>query len=285
MGVRRLDVDVGGGLSLHVVLRGTGPRLLLLHGFTGSHESWSSLVQSLSGSFSTIAVDLPGHGNSSAPPDPAWYSLLRFSEQLSMVLDAVGAAGGQVAVLGYSLGGRAALRFALEHRERVSALVLESASPGIEDESERTVRMKSDRELADSIEWNGVEAFVDHWEQLPLWRSQSDLPKGVRDALRALRLRNRAIGLANSLRGAGAAAERPLGDRLAALDLPALVIAGALDEKYVALGRKLCTTLPNATLEVVPGTGHAVHLEQPEVFSTLVAGFLSKTAAKSGSSG
>jgi 2-succinyl-6-hydroxy-2,4-cyclohexadiene-1-carboxylate synthase len=271
-GVESLDVEVGGGLHLHVERTGDGPPLLLLHGFTGSAESWAPLRATLAGRWTTVAVDLPGHGRSSAPDRPARYALPRVADDLAVLLDALHVE--RAAVLGYSMGGRTALHFALRHPARVAALVLESASPGASDAAERAARLASDAALADAVERDGVEAFVDRWERLPLWASQAALPPDVRGRLRAARLANRARGLANSLRGAGAAADPlPLG-RLAAQAAPALLVAGALDTKYVALGRAMADAMPRARLAVVDGAGHAVHLEQPAAFAALVGRFL-----------
>ena len=266
------SIDVGDDLQLHVVSAGEGPPLLLLHGFTGSAGTWSSLQRLLSDRFTLHAIDLPGHGRSGAPRDSARYAIDRFATDLTRVLDAL--ALDRAAVLGYSLGGRAALCLALDHPSRVAALVLESASPGIVDPTERARRRAADHALAESIEREGVEAFVDRWERLPLWASQSAVLGSVRASLRAERLANQAHGLANSLRGAGAAAGKPVLDRLGVVAAPALLIAGALDAKYVELAQLMARSMPRAVVQVVERAGHAVHLEQPETFATLVAEFL-----------
>lgn len=277
----RLDVDVGAGLRLHVARAGHGSPVVLLHGFTGSGETWAPLVAALAARHETLAVDLPGHGRSAAPADPARYTLARFADDLARLLDRLGIDA--AAVLGYSLGGRAALRFALEHPARVAALVLESASPGIADAAERAARAAADRELADDIEREGVSAFVERWERLPLWASQAALPNEARARQRAQRLSNVPRGLANSLRGAGAGAEPPVIGRLAEQRAPALVVAGALDQKYVALGRLMAAAMPRARLAVVPDAGHAVHLERPDAFADLVTRFLAGEPAAGGS--
>ena len=188
-----VDVDVGDGLQLHVVRSGSGPALLMLHGFTGSAATWAPLSEALGDRFATIAVDLPGHRASSAPADSARYALGRLAADLARVLDRLGVA--RAAVLGYSMGGRAALRFALEHPDRVTALVLESSSPGIADPAERASRRAADVALAEAIERDGVAAFVERWEALPLWATQRALPAAARDKLRAQRLANTPLGL------------------------------------------------------------------------------------------
>ena len=270
--VEHRDVDVGDGLRLHVAIAGTGTPLVLLHGFTGSSDSWAPLRGQLAAEHTTVSVELPGHGRSTVPDDPARYALPRFADDLLRVLDLLGLA--RVAMLGYSLGGRAALSFALHHSGRVAALILESASPGIADEAERAQRAAADAALADDIERNGIEAFVARWEALPLWETQRRLPADVRARLRAQRLGNRPRGLAQSLRGSGAAAEASVLSRLGALDVPTLLVVGALDTKYVALGEQMAGTIPGARLAVVDGAGHAVHLERPAALAALVLEFL-----------
>jgi 2-succinyl-6-hydroxy-2,4-cyclohexadiene-1-carboxylate synthase len=270
--VEHRDVDVDDGLRLHLAIAGEGPPLVLLHGFTGSAEAWAPVWERLSASCTTIAVDLPGHGRSGAPGDPGRYALPCFAEDLRRVLDTLGFE--RVAVLGYSMGGRAALHFALRHPASVAALLLESTSPGIADDGERRARAAADATLAAEIERDGIDAFVERWETLPLWASQGALSDGARTRLRAQRRANHPRGLANSLRGAGAAAEPSLEPRLSALGAPTLLVAGALDAKYVAIGRELERLLPSARLAIVPDAGHAVHLERPVELVAVVTAFL-----------
>ena len=270
--IERRVVDVGDGLLLHVERVGDGPPLVLLHGFTGATTTWTPLLPRLAAEHATIAIDLPGHGRSSAPAKPGRYALARFADDLSRVLDAL--AIDRVALLGYSMGGRAALRFALRAPDRVAALVLESTSPGIADAARRAERRKADRALADEIERDGVSAFVNRWEKLPLWASQHALPASARSRLRAQREANDAAGLANSLRGAGAGEDEPVLAQLDMFRAPVLLVAGALDAAYVAAGGQMAETFPNARLTVVPDAGHAVHLERPDELTDAVLEFL-----------
>lgn len=251
---------------------GHGPPLLLLHGFTGDTTSWRSLATSLDNSFTVIRVDLPGHGRSTAIPDPARYHLPRLTADLSLVLHELGYE--RAAVLGYSLGGRAALRLALDFPERVGALVLESTSAGIRDPAERSRRAAEDSRLADDIERDGIPAFVDRWERLPIWESQRWLSSAARGELRAQRLRADPVGLANSLRGAGAGVTRPVHDSLGSIRCRTLLVVGELDSKYVMHANEMAAAIPTVEIRTVPSTGHAVHLERPAEFAELVRDFL-----------
>jgi 2-succinyl-6-hydroxy-2,4-cyclohexadiene-1-carboxylate synthase len=252
--------------------RGSIP-VLLLHGFTGAASTWCELLPTFGERRRAIAISLPGHGGSDAPEDPSRYAASRVAEDVLELLDLLGIR--RVALLGYSMGARVALHAALAAPDRVGALIIESGSPGIAEDAERAERRAADGALAADIERDGMEAFVDRWERLPLWASQSRLPPAAREALRAQRLAGSARGLANALRGLGAGATAPLHERLRELvGVPALLVCGALDEKYVRIAREMKELFPHATLRVVAGAGHAVHLEHPRELLGSVEEFL-----------
>jgi 2-succinyl-6-hydroxy-2,4-cyclohexadiene-1-carboxylate synthase len=266
------DIDVGDGLTLHAAVSGSGPALILLHGFTGSGETWSSLRSALDDRFTVVTVDLPGHGRSSAPEDPARYAVDRFVGDLAHVFDELQLP--RANVLGYSMGGRMALRFALAHPDRVSALILESTSPGIVDSAERDQRNEADQKLADLADQQGITGFVNHWESLSLWASQSSVPPDKRAELRAQRLSGNARGLANSLRGAGAARAGPVSGRLNEITVPVLLLAGSLDDAYIRHAEAMQERLPSARLEIIADAGHAAHFERPDRVAAAVRSFL-----------
>ncbi|HEU5433589.1 MAG TPA: alpha/beta fold hydrolase, partial [Thermomicrobiales bacterium] len=184
----------------------------------------------------------------------------------------------RAAVIGYSMGGRLALAFAVSHPTRVSALLLESASAGIADEAQRSARRAADDRLADTIERDGLEKFVIAWERLPLFASQARLPQFRRDAIRGDRLRQRENGLANSLRGFGQGAQPALHSRLDRIACPVLLVVGDGDAKFRGIAADLALRFPNARVEVVPAAGHAVHLEQPERFASIARAFVQSAA-------
>jgi len=261
-------------ITLNVEQSGAGHPLLLLHGFTGSAATWSPLSARFAPTFRTIALDLIGHGRSDSPPDAQRYQIEHCVADLLAVLDALNIE--RADVLGYSMGGRVALHLAAAAPGRIGALVLESSSPGIADQAERAARIASDDALAGSIERDGIAAFVERWERLPLFASQAALSAAIRTRLRAQRLQNDPRGLANSLRGMGAGRQPPLWDRLATLDIPTLLIAGQLDAKYRGIAHQMALALPDVRTVIVPGAGHAVHLEQPNAFIQNVLEFLDR---------
>lgn len=232
-------------------------RLVLVHGFTQTRRSWDPLLPALA-DHEVLALDAPGHGRAS----DVHLDLVEGGAWLA-------SAGGAATYVGYSMGGRLCLHAALAAPQTVRGLVLISATGGIDDAEERQARRASDEALADRIERIGVPAFVDEWLAQPLFAGLSPAARG-----RPQRLENTAAGLASSLRRAGTGTQEPLWDRLRTLTVPTLVVAGALDAKFVDLGRRLTDAIPDAELAVVDGAGHTVHLEQPDAFLDVVLPWL-----------
>lgn len=250
----------------------THPPLLLLHGFTGSGENWAEQAACFRAvGLSVHTPDLPGHGiNQPRASDD--YTIFAAASQLVGLLE--NQRIDAIHLLGYSMGGRLALSFALRYPEKVKSLILESASPGLARAEERAARKASDDALAARIERGGIPAFVACWESLPLWKSQERLPLSVRQRLHERRLQNSVAGLAHSLRQMGTGVQPSLWERLGELSLPVLLLVGEEDEKFVAINRQMAERIPEARLAVIPHAGHTVHLEQPEAYQQAVCAFL-----------
>ncbi|MFO7587691.1 MAG: 2-succinyl-6-hydroxy-2,4-cyclohexadiene-1-carboxylate synthase [Gemmatimonadota bacterium] len=272
-------VTLRDGLRLRVREAGVGDPLLLLHGFTGSSESWGEpLVAGLAERSRVLAVDLPGHGASDAPVDPGRYALEAVVADLCDLLDATGT--GSATWVGYSMGGRIALGAAVLAPGRVRRLVLESASPGLSTEEERSARRFADAALARRIRAEGIAWFVDKWERLPPFATQARLPAGVLAAQRERRLANDPAALAACLGGLGTGSQPSFWEDLAGVRAPTLLLAGAEDLKFREIGRRMADGLPAARLEVAAGAGHAVHLEAPAAWLAAVRGFLAETGGE-----
>jgi 2-succinyl-6-hydroxy-2,4-cyclohexadiene-1-carboxylate synthase len=249
---------------LHTQSWGKGDPVVVLHGFTQSGASWHSPTRGLETRHRIVAVDLPGHGGSAAVEA----NLEEGAEMVAAAMEAT--VGGRAAVVGYSLGGRTALHLALLRPDLVSRLVLVSATAGMDDEDDRAARRASDEIIAQRIERDGVDGFVGWWLGRPLFATLAPEAAGVDS-----RLGGTAAGLASSLRRAGTGTQTPLWDRLAALEMPVLVIAGALDDRYARLAGRLTAAIgATARTAVMAGAGHACHLEAPEAWVQLVAPFL-----------
>ncbi|MCP4360322.1 MAG: 2-succinyl-6-hydroxy-2,4-cyclohexadiene-1-carboxylate synthase [Chloroflexi bacterium] len=258
------------GQSYFYECSGEGRPLLLLHGFTGSSQNWRPLVPQLATQFQVVTLDLLGHGRTASPPEESRYTIDNAAIDLIAILDTLQIE--QVHLLGYSMGGRLALFTAVTYPNRIHSLVLESAAPGLAEAAARQERSQRDRELADWIEMNGIQSFVERWQNLPLWESQKQLSVEVRQALHTQRLQNNPMGLANSLRGMGSGAQPSLWEYLPELTIPVLLIAGELDTKFVSINQKMAANLANARLEIVAGAGHTAHLERPYQFQLSMEG-------------
>lgn len=263
-----------GDVSYNVERQGRGESLMLLHGFTGSAATWAEHSAAFATSFDVVVVDLPGHGKTDSPPDPERYTMERTLDDLAALLDALEIDSAHV--LGYSMGGRVALAFSATFPHLVKRLILESASPGLHSAEERRSRAESDAALADRLERDGLSAFVDTWENLPLFSSQRRLPSDVQARVRAGRLAGSVVGLANSLRGLSTGRQPSYWDALPGMTMPTLLIAGELDLKYRKIGEQMHVLLPDSSLVVVPDAGHTVHLEAPTAFRESVLDFLGR---------
>jgi len=243
---------------------------VVLHGFTGSGAAMDGVVQALrAGGRQVSAPDLAGHGPPPAPTDPATYTMDACVESVAALLD------GPTHVAGYSMGGRVGLALAVAHAGEVATLALIGASPGLAGEAARAERRAGDEALAASIESDGIEAFVDRWEAQPLFATQADrLDVETQAVIRRARLAHDPAGLAASLRGMGTGSMRPLHGDLGRLVMPVLLMAGADDAKYCQIAFEMATCLPDARVVVVPGAGHAAHLERPAAVHAELVAFL-----------
>jgi 2-succinyl-6-hydroxy-2,4-cyclohexadiene-1-carboxylate synthase len=239
--------------------RGKGRRVVTVHGFTQTRLSWSPVVRRLDSGNRFVLVDAPGHGRSADVRAGLWEGA-----------ELLGSVGGAATYVGYSMGARMCLHLALARPELVTGLVLVGGHPGIVDAVARAQRHAADEALARRLETDGLPAFVEWWLQQPLFSSLPASAAGIEE-----RLTNTVAGLASSLRLAGTGSQEPLWDRLPELSMPVLIVAGAADAKFAALGYEAAAAIgPNASVVLVPSAGHACHLEQPEAFCQVLAGFL-----------
>lgn len=240
--------------------------VLFLHGFMGSAEDWRGTMAALDERYLCLAVDLPGHGGSVGLPREDY----TFEGAALRVLDLLDELDiERPTIVGYSMGGRLALYLALRYPERCAGLFLESASPGIEGAAERRARREADEERARSLEEDDLQDFLVDWYGQPLFASLARREGLVHKTIEA-RLRNRPEELAVSLRGMGAGNQPSLWGELEGLAVPKIAVAGALDGKFAGISRRMQTASPHVRATVVPGAGHNVRLEAPEVYLKLL---------------
>ena len=246
------------------------PAILFLHGFLGSSADWAETFSALDKRFYCIAPDLPGHGASLGLP-PEYYTIEGTTRALLDLL--AGLEISHAALAGYSMGGRLAVYLALRYQDRCSGLFLESASPGIDDAAEREARRDADERRASALESGDFEDFLAGWYRQSLFASLSRR-EGLVEKTIEVRRRNDPGELARSLRGMGAGSQPSLWEELAGLRVPALAVAGEMDEKYAGISRRMAALNPGVQTAIVPGAGHNVHLEAPEAYLALLQDFL-----------
>ncbi len=244
------------------------PVIVFLHGFTGAVSTWINVMDHLAGRFKMIAIDLTGHGKTSIPDENNRYSMEEQLKDLEALFEALNLTN--FILVGYSMGGRIALGYTINNPKRVRTLILESASPGLKTKEEREVRRNTDELLAKRIETEGIQHFVEFWENIPLFESQKKMSFAKRQKVRDERLSQDTIGLANSLRGIGTGSQPSYWEALQEVKIPVLLLTGEIDEKFVGISREMNEIFPEATTQTVKNVGHAIHVENPTLFATIV---------------
>jgi 2-succinyl-6-hydroxy-2,4-cyclohexadiene-1-carboxylate synthase len=230
-----------------------------VHGFSQRGESWDEVRALVPGERRWLTPDLRATTLAGAEAE-----LLDLWEREQVE---------RTHLVGYSQGGRVALHLAAGRPERLRSLTTIGAHAGLDDGA-RAARLEADLALADRIEREGIDWFAAYWAALPLFAGLARRGDAFLARLDAGRRQNDPRHLAAMLRGMGAGATEPFWDRLGRADVPALVVAGAEDERYVAFAHRLVETLPRARLALVPDAGHAAHVERPAAFAALLAAHL-----------
>ena len=258
-------------MGLHVEITGSGPPLVLLHGFTQTARLWGPFGDALAEAYTLISVDLPGHGGS----DSVRANLPATADLVTEAVTAT-TGSGPCSLLGYSLGARVALHVALGTDLALRHLIVIGATGGIEDPEARAGRRgRPMREVAaDTSKASGdVDAFIARWVSGPMFARLAGT--GVADVDE--RRRNSASGLASSLRLCGTGTQEPLWDRVGSLGVPLLAMAGTDDVRFGAHAQRLAALAPTGVASLVPGGGHAVHLAQPRAVARIVSHWLALT--------
>lgn len=221
----------------------------MVHGFAQNRRCLGPMLDELVDVGTVYAVDAPGHGGST----------MHAAADLWTGADLLVATCPPMHLVGYSMGARLALHAALRAPERVRSLVLIGGTAGIDDAEERAARRDSDELLAQRLETDGLESFLESWLELPMFEKLPDWARFDDE-----RRTNTVAGLAASLRRAGTGSMEPLWDRLGRIDIPMLCITGADDIRYGELAQRLVAAVGESARHVViDGAGHAAHLERP----------------------
>lgn len=262
--IKRIQVKLG-EYHYGVTVVGDGKPLVCLHGFSESGTTWDGIHVD---GYRMIRIDLIGHGTSSRPTEVGAYTISQMLLDIHRIVYAL--AGESYALLGYSMGARIALLYALEHPLEVTKLILESGSVGIADTVERFERREADVALGKRIREQTIEWFAETWAKLDIFKSQYTLPNAVQNRIQHRRLQNSPHALAFTLEGSGQGVIPYVGHRLQELTMPICYISGELDTKYTEIGKQYFAHAHH----VVLGAGHNVHVEKPCQYMCIVKEFL-----------
>jgi pimeloyl-ACP methyl ester carboxylesterase len=253
--ISKLDRD---GVKIHYEVHGTGPTILLSHGYSSTCRMWDGQVAALKDRYQVIVWDMRGHGESDYPKDPALYSEGLTIGDMRALLDVVGA--DKAIVAGLSLGGYMSLAFHASHPHRVRALMLFDTGPGFKKDEARAKWNETAHKRAADFDARGLAAL-----------NSSDEVKLVRH--------RDASGLAGSARGMLAQKTDRVIQSLVKIAVPTLVLVGANDTNFLAATDYMAAKIKGATKVVIPDAGHAANLHQPARFNQAVEAFLAALPA------
>ncbi|MEM1126178.1 MAG: 2-succinyl-6-hydroxy-2,4-cyclohexadiene-1-carboxylate synthase [Bacteroidota bacterium] len=234
------------------------PAVLFLHGFMGQHADWDACLAAWPQPVRSITVDLPGHGAAASWPEA--YTLPNTQQAVLNLIEALHL--DTVHLVGYSMGGRVALHLLLNHPDRFERAALVSASPGLRTEAARQERQRHDAALAARLVRDRMEAFLPPWYQQSVFASLAQRPD-LRQAFIRQRAHNDPEALAAVLRGMGTGEQANLWERLGALRVSTLALAGALDPAYVDQVQRMAQKAPAVQATVLAEAGHTLHRERP----------------------
>lgn len=243
-----------GGVNIYYEVHGSGPPLLLTHGYSSTSAMWQGQIEALSRNYRLVLWDMRGHGRSDYPDDPQAYSEAATVADMAALLDAVGAQ--RAIVGGLSLGGYMSLAFYRAHPERVRALLIVDTGPGFKKDDARDAWNKRAYDTAERFEREGLAVLK------TLSRERSTVSH--RDA----------TGLAHAARGMLTQRDARVIELLPGIKVPSLVVVGADDTPFLAASDYMAAKIPGAKKVVIPAAGHAVNIDQPKAFIDAVLPFL-----------
>lgn len=265
------------GIGLEATVTGSGPALLLVHGFGGAKEDFADHVPALARDHTVVTFDLRGHGDSDQPDDPAAYSLERLAADILAVADHLGFVGFRL--LGHSMGGMVARKVVLAAPDRVEALVMMDSTPGpIPGFDPALLDLAADvalnqgktalKELLDFAQPLTTPAYERMVEERPGFQEYVDAKW---DRLSAVMWGSLARAMARQSDDLPALAET--------LSAPLLVLVGEQDGPFVDASHAMREAIADTTLVIIPGAGHSPQFENPDAWIDALSGFLANLPA------
>jgi len=259
------------GVKINYQLSGEGPPIILLHGFTGSHQDWAFQLPVLSKKYRVVAMDHRGHGKSEAPSSPDDYSVSIFTHDIYGLLQHLGIS--KTCVMGHSMGGFMAFEFALEHPEMVTALVLVDTSSG---EWERDPEYEQIRaRLRELAQTEGMEAaFEYNAAHNAMMRERFEQHPELREVSRQRMLQTSVNGYIYA--GDAIWSWKPVTPRLSEIKVPTLIVVGEEDTPFLKASQTMKESIANAEMVIIPGATHSPHEEATDAFNEVLMSFLGR---------
>lgn len=245
------------GVRLYYEDRGSGPAVLLTHGYSSTSQMWRGQVAAFKDRYRIVVWDMRGHGESDYPPDPALYSTAHTVADMAAVLDECGV--DRAVIGGLSLGGYSTLAFHLAHPERCGALLLCDTGPGFKRDESRLAWNERAKTRAVTLEREGLAAL------------------GAGAEVKQAKHRD-ASGLAHAARGMLAQENSDVYHSLPGIDKPALVVVGDNDTPFLAAADLMVAKIPGCEKAVVSKAGHSSNIDNPDEFNAAVGAFLDRVA-------
>ena len=263
------------GTRLYFEETGTGHPVIFVHEFAGDLRSWEPQMRHFGKRYRAIAYNARGFPPSDVPENVASYSQARAADDILAVLDHVGAA--KAHIVGLSMGGFATLHFGLRHPQRARSLCIGGCGYGAEPDKREMFRNEADV-IAGALRKDGMAAFAERYAYGPTRvQYQNKDPRGHAE-FKAMLAEHSALGSANTQQGVQK--ERPslyaLVDEMQLIRLPTLIITGDEDWPCLLPGILMKEKIPSAALSVIPNSGHAINIEEPEEYNRIVGEFLSQ---------
>lgn len=261
------------GVKLFVESTGTGTPIVFVHEFAGDYRNWDDQVRFFGRHFRCITFNARGYPPSEVPGDVEHYSQALAVEDIASVLRWAGVKDAHI--VGVSMGGYATLNFGLAHPAMARSLTIVGAGHGSDPERHEQF-LRDSGELAGRLVSLGMEEGIVHYANSTIRRRFKEKdPRGFATFNRQF-AEHSALG--SSLTTRGCQMRRPtiyeLGERMAKLDVPTLIVTGDDDEPCIEPALFMKRTIPDARLWIAPRTTHAVNLEEPEAFNRVVSDFI-----------
>jgi pimeloyl-ACP methyl ester carboxylesterase len=260
---------------------GAGTPFVLTHGYTSSLDTWREQVPAFSAKYRVVIYDTRGHGKSTAPSDQEQYSLARdyVADKLAL-MDHLGIK--QAYVGGLSMGGMIAQEFALQHPDRVKALLLFDTGPGmgLMRDPARKAQFDQMRNLMATVaRTQGMSAIVDMMRNSPAAKALGISGATVPDAVRRHVEGMRTMSIDAYLGGAKSMQDWPgTLDRLDQIAVPTLVLAGENDQ-LLEPSREIHRRIPRSRFVMLRGSGHGTNMWRGDAFAEQVLAFLADVEA------